>query len=461
MTRLSLPLQSYNRATPASTSRLVNCFVEPLPNDANAGYVLTRTPGVSSWTTVGTGPIQAMHAAPGQGLLYVVSAGTLYKVTTGKVATSLGSVGSSSTLDIDSNSDSVVVVNNPLAYYYNGTTFGQITDADFTAIGAGDVEFLDDYLLFREPNSGVFFGSALGSATSYDALDFATAEASPDDLVGMKVDHRQVLLFGERTLEMWENTGIAGFPFERMVNGIAELGCLAGQSIAKIDNSVLWLANDYTVRRLEGATPVRVSTHAVERWIKAAASPSAMRAFTHSLNGHLLYELTADEGTFCFDVTTGLWHEKQTYGTNNWRWRWAQEFAGQILVGDSTSNAIGVLDDQAYSDLGSTLRMEWTYQPVYAEGRRAFHDRLEIVCETGVGLAGSSDPEIMLDKSDDGGKTWTSLPNKTLGAVGAYLSRAVWTALGSSRERVYRAAVSDPVKVTITETNLDVRGGRL
>ena len=107
--------------------------------------------------------------------------------------------------------------------------------------------------------------------------------------------------------------------------------------------------------------------------------------------------------------------------------------------------------------------MEWTYQTIYANGQRAFHDRLEIGLETGVGLTSGQgvDPKIMLEYSDDGGETWVSLPDKSLGALGKRLVRPVWYNLGSSRERVYRAAVSDPIAITITDTQLEVKGGRL
>jgi hypothetical protein len=416
---------------------------------------------VKGWTTVGVGAIAGMHVALGN--LYVVAGSSLYKIDANKNATLLGSVGSPGNIDIDSNTDSVVVVNEPDAYYYDGTTFGQIADVDFTSRGAGDVEFLSNWLLFREPDSGRFFGADLGSATAFDALNFATAEGNPDELVGLKADHLQVVLFGSKTIEIWDNDPSAGdFPFARAVNGFIELGCLAGRSVAKLDNSIFWLASDFTVRRLDGITPVRVSTHAIEQRI-VDSTISTTRACTYTQDGHLFYVLSFDEGTFVYDVTTGEWHERESYGFSTWNWSNAVEFNGQILVGDTTSNAIGQIDPHTYADLGATQRMEWTYQPVYAEQRRVFHDRLEMVFEAGVGLTSGqgSDPEVMLDYSDDGGQTWQSLPNRKLGQVGQYKNRVVWHALGSSEQRVYRASVSDPVSVTLTDTLLEARGGRL
>lgn len=465
MPSISLPVQSYrHRSAAASSSRLVNAMAEALPDDAKTPYVVSRAPGLSMWATVGAGPIQATHTD--HGLLYVVSGGVLYSVTSAAVATSLGTVSSadSDELDIDSNDTAVVVVNPPDAYYYDSSLHA-ITDADFTSRGAGDVEFCDNYMLFRQPDTGIFFGADLGSPSSFDALNFATAEGGTDTLVGMKVDHRQVVLFGEKTVEIWENTGVAGFPFEALRPGFVEIGCINGRSVAKVDNSLLWVADDYTVRRLNGLTPERVSNHAVEQWLRTV-DVSTLRGGSYSLEGHLVYVLRADLGCYCFNVTTGFWFERATYDELTWLWRFPVRFAGKVLVGSTVDGTIAELAPEVYAELGDTLRAEWTYQPVYNEGARAFHDRLDMVIESGVGLTSGqgSDPQIMLSFSDDGGQTWFNLPNRSLGAIGARNTRVSWSGLGSCASvhgRVYRAAVSDPVKVAVTDTILQVRGGRL
>jgi hypothetical protein len=460
MARFQLPIASNHlRSRPSSTARLLNCYAEALPQDAKSPVLLTRVAGVADWAEVGNGVIHALFSAMGS--LFAISGTKLYEIDENGTETELGDIGTISTnLDIDSNGSALVVVNQPDAYYWDGATFGQITDADFTSRGAADVEFVDSWLLFREPDSGRMFGSDLGSATSFDALNFVTAEGFPDDLVGMKVDHRQVLLFGSETVELWENTGIAGFPFERSINGLIEIGCLNGRTIAKQDNSVFWLADDYTVRRLEGTTPQRVSSHAVEQSI-VNATIAAGKAYAYSQDGHLFYVITFPEVTWVYDATTGEWHERQTYGQDFWVATSHAQAYGREFVGNSTTNQVGYLDPNTYTDWDETIRVSWTYQPVYAESNLAFHDKLEIVLETGVGLSTGqgSDPEIMLDYSNDGGQTWTALPNRSIGQVGRYDTRVIWSRLGSSRQRVYRAAISDPVKVNITDTQISVRGG--
>lgn len=469
MASISLPVASYkHRGHPASTSRLVNAMAEPLPPDARTPFVVTRTPGIKSWTTVGPSgaTIEGMHAAHGG--LYVASGGGLYTVTSGAVATFRGAYGSSDEVDIDSSPTAVVIVSPPLAYAYtvSGATFAQITDSDFTSRGAGDVEFQGSRFLFREPDTGRFFGSDVNSATAYDALNFATAEGSPDALLGLKVDHEQVFLPGEKTCEFWRNTGGSGFPYERMENGIIELGCANGRTVAKGDNSLFFVASDYTVRRIEGFTPVRVSDFATEQWLRTVTLVS-LRGWFFTLEGHLCYVLTAPEGARVFDITTQLWRELSTYGSEPvWNWGNPVEAFGKVLFGSTTSNVIAELSATVYTELTDTLRMEITWQPVYTEGHRAFHDRFEVAMATGVGLTSGqgSSPKALLSFSEDGGDTWFNLPDRDIGAIGKRETRVVWHGLGScasAHGRVYRLAISDPVPVTIYDALLEVRGGRL
>lgn len=462
MPRIQLPISSYQlRSPPASPARIVNCFPEGLPPDASYPVYLARAPGIKAWATAGSGPIIAMHEALDS--LYVVSGRELYLVDSNGSATLLGDIGPPGNVDIDSNFDTVVVVNEPDGFTWDtGTsTFAQITDVDFTDRGAGDVEFLDNFLLFREPDSGRMFGTGLGTV-AFAALDFVTAEGSPDLLNGMKTDHRQILLFGNRTIESYENTGVAGFPFEPCISGLIELGCANGKTVANLDNTLFWLASDFTVRRLEGITPVRISTYGIEQKI-AKASIATGFAFSYTMDGHLFYVLSFSSGTFIWDQTASTWHERQSSGLDNWRVGSYSTAFNLQLVGDSTSNKIGILDFDTYDEWSDTVIMEWTYQPIYAEGSSAFHDRLEIILETGVGLptGQGSDPEMMMEYSDDGGLTFDFLPTKKIGKIGKTRARVQWNALGSSRERVYRGSVSDPVAITITDTIIEARGGRL
>lgn len=462
--KIPLPFDTYAlEARQASAKRLVNCAIEEMP-DGKGPTLLRRAPGIKAWGSAGTAG-RGMHVDPATGRLYAVSGNALHYVDSSGAAIVLGSITGAGIVSMDSNLDTIVVVAEPHGYYYNGT-FGQITDPDFTARGASQVNFLGNWMLFLEPGSGRVFGADFGTATSFDALNFFTAEGSPDNTQQIITDKEQLVQLGTGSVELAYNSGRSGFPFERVPSGgTFNLGTVAARSCALRDNSFDWLASDLTVRTLRGVTPTRISTHAIEEAITSFATRSDAIGMAFTVNGHLLYALTFPSAgrTFTHDGTTKQWHELDSYLGQNWQPVSIVSAYGKTLVQDGATGRIGELSASTYAYWDEPQVMQWTYRSIYADGAMAFHDRLEIIGEKGVGLISGqgSEPQIMLEVSDDGGKTFRMYPPRSLGRIGEYRWRVVWDHLGSSRDRAYRCSVSDPVAVTVTDTLLEVRGGRL
>lgn len=462
--KLPLPFATYKLTSEQTASkRLINCYAEQQdPQDAKSPVLLRRSPGVANWATVGN---------RGRGLsvfkdkLYAVSGDHLYRVESSGSSTQLGNIAGSDSVVMDCNDSALVVVADPLGYYLDTTGFGQITDPDFTSRGASSVRFIDNYLVFLEPDSGRVFSSDLGSAINFDALSFATAEGAPDNLVAIEVDHRELAQFGVKSIELWYNAGTTPYPFARIPSGgFIEIGCAAQKSVTKADNSFLWLANDLTVRRLDGNTPVRISTHAIEEQIAEFVRKDDAISFSITMAGHIFYVLTfpTDGRTFVYDITAQSWAERSSYGQGRWAPISYAFCYGKHYVQDSLTGRIGELRPDVYAEWDDPLVMTWTYPKVYAEGALTFFDRLEIAIEVGVGLitGQGSDPQITLEVSDNG-KEFRFMGNRSLGAMGRYFTRVFWDRLGTARQRVFRCSISDPVPVTVSDTLAEIRGGRL
>lgn len=466
MGKLALPVHSYRHSSrPVGTERLVNCFAEASPPEGKSPMTLMRSPGTVSATTLGVGGGRGIYAW--NGVLYAISGTSLYRVNALNVATLVGTITGTGRCTFSVNPTQLVVNSEPNAWVYDGATLTAVTDVDYTTRGGASACAIDGYILYREPNSGRFFCSDLNNASSYNALNFATAEGFPDNLVGLIVDHRQAMLLGAESIELWYDAGGSGFPFARDTNGFMELGCAAGASVTKADNSVYWLASDLTVRRLEGLTPTRISHHGVEQAIRSYSNfggVSDAYGFSYTQEGHVFFVLTFPTGdaagahTWVFDATTQEWHERESFGFTRWRACGAAFCYGRNYVQDFSTGRVGYLDPNTYTEYGGMHRSEWTYGNVYDDGSRKFHSSLEVMIETGVGTTSGqgSDPQIMLDISNDGGRTWIIMPTQSIGAIGNYRTLVVWNALGSARDRVYRMAVSDPVRATIADTQLQV-----
>ena len=67
--------------------------------------------------------------------------------------------------------------------------------------------YLNGVMVFNELGSGRFFWRQILDPGNLDALDFASAEARPDPLVGLKASHGELILFGSTSVEWWVPTG--------------------------------------------------------------------------------------------------------------------------------------------------------------------------------------------------------------------------------------------------------------
>lgn len=458
------------RSVNAADARMVNLFPEIVPEAGKEPAFLNRAPGLKLEVAVGTGPIRGLWVLAGN--MYVVSGSQLHKVTPAYVVTLIGTVsGVSGPVSMADNGTQLFVACNGPSYIYNSLTnvFQQITDPDFP--GAVTVGYLDGYFVFNEPNSQKIWVTALLEGTQIDPLDFASAEGSPDGVVGIIVDHGQLWVYGTNSIEVWYNSGNADFPFSRIQGAFNELGCAAAYSLAKMDNGLFWLGKDARgqgmVYRANGYSGQRISTHAVEWHIQQYGNLSDAIGYTYQQDGHSFYVLifpTADT-TWVYDVATQAWHERAGFANGDFtrhRSNCQVFFNDLVLVGDYQNANVYSFDLDDYSDNGSIQKWlrSWRALPTGQNNlKRTAHHSLQLDCESGTGLnlGQGSDPQVMLRWSDDGGHTWSNEHWVSIGKIGECYRRAIWRRLGMTlklRDRVYEVSGTDPVKIAIMGAEL-------
>lgn len=422
---------------------------------ARSPGILRGVPGMSLFTTLDTtgdeavtNVVRGMRNVEGQ--LFVVAGSALYEVGTDGTTTNRGSITGTGRVSMAHNQQSdgyqLVIVNGPEGFVYDtgSETLTQITDTDFK--GSIVCDFINQYITHIEPLRKFWYHSDLGNALSYLSTDEYEAESAPDRLVSQIVDHSEVWMFGERTIEIFVNTAASeSTTFERQSGTIIEQGCGARFSPCKIDNSVLWLGNDGIVYRAEGYTPQRVSTHAVEQDI-ALSNWSEAFAFIWSDRGHKVYYLTFPNGkTWGYDVSTQLWHRRVSYGLDIWRAHHLVFWNGKWVAGDGFNGNLYTLDWSVYTENEQPLVAVRRLPYAHNAGNRMFMGCLELLMDTGFDTL-NGDESVWLRYSDDGGKTYSNYRKRMLGDVHQYGKRIRFPRLGSFRNRVFEIMVSSPVK---------------
>lgn len=387
------------RSVNAADARMVNLFPEIVPEAGKEPGFLNRAPGLQLLNTIGTGPVRGLWAfSSNDSTAFVVSGTELYKITTAYAATLIGTVAGTGPVSLADNGTQLFIAANGPSYIYNNTTnvFGQITDPDFP--GAATVCYLDGYFVFNQPNSQLMWVTQLLDGTSIDPLEFVSTEGSPDGLLAVTSNFREVWAFGTNSIEVWYDSGATDFPLQRIQGAFNELGCAAPFSIAKMDNGIFWLGRDRRgqgiVYRANGYSGVRISTHAVEWQIQQYADLTDAIAYTYQQDGHSFYVLIFPSAntSWVYDAATQAWHERAGFANGEFtrhRSNCQMAFNNKIVVGDFENGNIYAFDLDDYSDNGSIQKWlrSWRALPTGQNNlKRTAHHSLQLDCETGVGL---------------------------------------------------------------------------
>lgn len=449
------------RSVNSSTQETVNWIPEQ-DEQAKFPIRLLPRPGLKTFSNAGSSPMRGQIEYGGA--IYSVIGDTVWKFTTAGVASVVGTIGTTTgTVSLAKGTTQFMVVDGAKGYYSDGATVTEITDSDFPV--ARQVVWLDGYFIVDDAdNAGRCWRSGANDASSWGALNFATAERNPDDVVSLAVKQRELWIVGENTTEPWYNAGGAGFTFQPMSGAFTEIGALARFATKAEGGFVFWLGRaevgQGVVFQALGLQGQRISTPAIEAAINSGTgSLSDATADVIYIEGHLIYLLHIPGGkTLAYDQQTRLWHEWKTRGRDDFRGRHAVFLGGTTYFGDAEDGNLFELDRTTYTDNGLKIERIRRDRHIFDPTMRRLvrHKTLEVEFEAGVGNASVNDPMAMLQYSDDGGHTFSNELWRAVGKVGKYKNRCLWHNLGSSRDRVYEIRITDPVKPVLLAGYLDV-----
>jgi hypothetical protein len=446
---------SKGRSEPWAGARLINAFAEMSEGDKAELFAVQAIPGQTEFSDIGALPVRGAHRMGT--VLFAVVGTSLYSIDSSGVETSLGTIpGENPVRMADNGTELAIHDGDTTGYVYSASVLA--TPVDLPSVS--DVAYIDGYIVWTIADSDQFIISGIDDATSYDLLDVATVEGSPDILTGVVNDHRELLFFGGETsstpsTEIWVNTGAADFPFERQGNAFLERGCIDRDSTVKIDNATWFVGDDRIVYRLDGYTPIRVSTHAVE---KTLATATWFRAFTYTMEGHKFYALNTDAGSWACDLATqNAWAERQSFGLGYYRICCAVTAYGETLFGDNQTGKFYTASLDVHSENGTAIPVTIELPPIGDGVNRQTLYAFEIFMETGVGDLTTTDPQAILTYSKNGGRSWSNEMWRGLGAQGDYSTRAVWRVNVEFRQLQLKIQFPDKVRRCVISYVADIR----
>lgn len=458
------------RSIIANCQRAINLYAEKNPGDDEPPVPVTQYP-CPGLVLLGTAPdkstMRGLYTA-NTGDLYAVNGGSLYYVDRSWNFNLIGSIAFATTpvsmIDngtvmglVDGTTDGYSVV---LAT----KTFAPIVDPTGLFTGSDFIDYIDTFFLFNQPGTPQLYLS-LSNSLTFNALDFANKTGYADNLVRAYVMHREAWVIGQKTTEVWYDSGAADFALQEMPGVFIEQGCAAKYSIAKYDTSLFWLSQNINGDRIvlegHGYEAHRISTHAIEEELRNYAVISDAVGYCYQQGGHAFYVLsfpTADK-TWVFDKATGEWHERAWMDAqgnlHRHRGNCATLAYGKVVVGDHSNGNLYAFDLDTFTDNGEPMQFIRSFPHIVDDAKRVFYQSLIADMQVGTDDGSLDDstptdpPLVSLRWSDTRGATWSSPITQSLGNAGNYLTSVQFQRLGMARDRVFELSWSCPIKTAL------------
>jgi hypothetical protein len=258
--------------------------------------------------------------------------------------------------------------------------------------------FLDSYIAVGTPG-GRIYTSNVGDPTIWSPLDYITAEAEPDNSVGIAKHLNYILDFGQWSTEFFYDAGNAiASPLASAPSYRLEIGCANGDSIASFEQSVFWVGTSKTVGPsvfgVDGTAPIKLSTVYIDRILQNSTLQD-ITSYGFKINGHVFYVLTLHDVnvTIVYDVGEKMWYQwtmwavgtvgsgvPGIYGEQYFRPSYYAGYGSTYYLLDDDNGKLYTILDHYYNDAGAPIYYR-AVTDVIDNGttKRKFYNRVEIV----------------------------------------------------------------------------------
>lgn len=453
-----------NRSLPVGAQHTQNFYIEINPA-SNEPVSLMPFPGLKSFATAGAGKGRGMALYNDEA--YTVSGTELYKVASNGVTTLIGTIAGTNRVSMVDDGSNLVIANGAnKPYSYDGTDLNSGSDADLP--NANTVAHINSRVIYDQP-TGIAFADLDTPLTVNSANILLSNTRKSDDCKAVITHRQQVFAFNEETIEPSYFTGSGNPPYSRVNNAVQEIGTESPHSIDFNKNFVYFLGKDRRVYRMSGLDSRAIDNPAIGQAIHdyTVVDDAFGICFTFDAQNFYLLSFPSESKTWLFNESAPpdtAW-TSLAYGTDSA----AHLISGYVyaygkhLVSDRRNGNIYELDFDTYTDNGDVIQRRRSTANLNGRyfgkpGAKVFMSRLQLIIEPGVSLV-SDEAQIIMQYSDDNGRTWSSERWSSIGQQGDYTYKVEWYSLGMFYNRMFRFTMSDAVKWVIVSCNADVELG--
>ena len=416
------------------TSYPKNLVPVPKQTGISAGY-LRPADGV---VEAGTGPGVGRGGINWNGVLYRVMGTKLVSIAENNTVTEIGDVGGTDRVTFDYGFTYLAIASNDNLFLYDGTTLTQVTDPDLGVVL--DVVWVDGYYMTTDGEFLVI--TDLADPFAVNPLKYGSSEADPDPIDALLKLRNEVYALNRYTIEVFDNVGTTGFPFQRIAGAQIQKGAVGTHACCVFMDNIAFMGGGRNeapsiFMGANGSTQ-KIATREIEQILATYTETQLASAFLEERidKAHQFLIIHLPNHTLVFDgaatqaMGQPVWFTLSSTLTGDGQWKacsviWVYD---KWQVCNTSSTQFGYLDDTISSHWGAEIGWEFGTQIVYNESNGAIFHQLELIALTGH-VAADTSPTIWAQHSSDG-ETWSVEKPVRAGTLGQRAKRLVWLQQG-------------------------------
>jgi len=419
------------------TSYPVNLVPVPKSTGISEGY-LRPAEGI---VKIGDGPGFNRGGVNWRDKLYRVMGTKLVRIEQDGSVIEIGDVGSGGRVSFTYGFDHLAVTSGGRLYLYDGTTLAQVTDPNLgTAL---TVVWVDGFFMTTDGEFLVI--TELNNPFAVDPFKFGSSEADPDPIKALVKLRNEIYALNRHTIEVFQNTGVSGFPFQRIPGAQIQKGTLGTHTCCEFNETIAFMGSgtNESVSIFVGlnGTADKIATREIEEILATYTEAQLSTVFMQERReaAHIFLEIHLPDQTIVFDAAASealqqpVWFFMRSTIAGLAKWGvcdavWAYD---RWNVCKPQATDFGFLDKSIATHWGEIVGWEFGTIIIYNEGRGAIFHELELVSLTGRVQPGT-DPTVWTSYSVDGLTYSMEKPIK-VGKLGQYGKRLVWLQQGHMR----------------------------
>jgi hypothetical protein len=389
----------------------------------------------------GAGPGPNRGAILWEGVLYRVMGENLISVASDGTVTVIGIIPGAGRVDMTYSFDRLAIAGGGRLFYYDGAVLSEVTDPDLGEVLS--LVWVDGYFMTTDGEFLVI--TELANPFAVDPLKYGSSEADPDPVLCLRKLRNEVYALNRHTIEVFDNIGSTGFPFQRIEGAQIQKGTLGRHTACVFMEAIAFIGSGMNeapaVYLAANGQAVKVSSREIDLILSEFTEEQLASSYLEKRidRNHEWLVMHLPGKTMVYDAMVSkmleqpIWFYLSSSVDYSGEWRasdltWAYD---RWNTADTQTDRIGYLTQNEALHWGEPVGWEFATTIIYNEGRGALIHELELVALTGR-VQGGNSAQISTEYSADG-MSWSVPRFIAAGQVGNRTKRLIWLQQGNMR----------------------------